>query len=71
MTSHLARAIVLARPHLLREVGSFLMRIIQVYVTGYPFKAILSPGMYAASSDNEQVFRPPFVQSRSTTNHST
>ncbi len=41
------------------------------YVTGYPFKAILSPSMYDASADNEQVFRPPFAHSRLTANHST
>ncbi|MBE3682427.1 hypothetical protein HJ199_24485 [Vibrio parahaemolyticus] len=41
------------------------------YVTGFHFKAILSPSMYAASCDNEQVIRPPFVRFRLAANHST
>ncbi|EQM04015.1 hypothetical protein D019_2050 [Vibrio parahaemolyticus VP2007-095] len=32
--------------------------------TGYHFKAILFPSMYAASCDNEQVSRPPFARFR-------
>ncbi|MCF9447882.1 hypothetical protein J8A97_23305, partial [Vibrio parahaemolyticus] len=41
------------------------------YVTGYHFKAILSPSMYDASADIEQVFRPPFARSRPKANRST